>query len=100
MVDNTCANIFSKTHYMLDFYIIEIYFVWSSLIVPGSACMHLFLGYIVSSLYILKERIFVFMCILNFFLARLCVFLFFPHLLKFSPKIVLFFLFSQGEKAF
>ena len=38
---------------------------------------HLFIGHIVSSLHLLKKRIFVFMCILNFvFKFGLCVFIF------------------------
>ena len=36
-----------------------------------SVCMHLFIGHIVSSLHILKERIFVFMWILNLFFLSL-----------------------------
>ena len=55
---------------------------------------------------LLKERIFFFMCILNlvFFKLGLCLFLY-HQLLYFSPKLffpklVLFFLFLQGEKLF
>ena len=33
-----------------------------------SLLMHLFMGHVVSSLHLLKERIFVFMCNLNFFI--------------------------------
>ena len=33
-----------------------------------SLLIHLFMGHVVSSLHLLKERIFVFMCNLNFFI--------------------------------
>ena len=55
---------------------------------------------------LLKERIFFFMCILNlvFLKLGLCLFIY-PQPLYFSsklffPKLVLFFLFLQGEKFF
>ena len=66
--------------------------------------MQLFMGHIVSSLYLLKERIFFFMCILNLvFLSLVCVFFSPPPKLSptlFFPQLVLFFLFLQGEKSF
>ena len=66
-----------------------------------SLFMQLFMGHIVSSLHLLKEKIFFFMCILNliffFFLSLVCVSLFSPppkfSPKLFSPKLVLFFLF-------
>ena len=65
--------------------------------------MQLFMDHIVSSLHLLKERIFFFMCILNLatqFLSLVCVF--FPHLLNFSSKLFsqnlfCFFLFYRGR---
>ena len=62
-----------------------------------SLLMHMFMGHIVSSLHLLKERIFFFMCIITLvFKFGLCVFISPPP--KFSPKLffpkhVLFFLF-------
>ena len=45
-----------------------------------SLLMQLFMGHIVSSLHLLKERIFIFMCILNlvFFMFGMCVFIYPP----------------------
>ena len=52
-----------------------------------SLLMQLFMSHIVSSLHLLKERIFVFMCNLIFFKKKLglCVFNF-PHLLNFPQN--------------
>ena len=68
--------------------------------------IQLFMGHIVSSLHLLKERTFFFMCILNLvFKFDLCVF-FFPHLLNFPqnyfPKNMFCFfpIFIGGEKFF
>ena len=74
MMDIQCANIFS-THVM-------------------------FMGHIMASLHLLKERIFFFMCIPNLIFFKFGVCLSFPHPLYFFPKLVLFFLFLQGEKLF
>ena len=69
-------------------------------------CMYLYMGHIVSSLYILKERIFVFMCILFFFFfGLLCVSLFFPYLLNFPQNysfqnMFCFSYFYRGRKLF
>ena len=67
--------------------------------------MQLFVGHIVSSLHLLKERIF-FSCVSSTLVFKfgLCLF-YFPHLLNFFPKLffpklVLFFLFLWGEKSF
>ena len=60
-----------------------------------NVCMHLFMGHIVSSLHILKERIFEFMCILNFFLLGLCPFSI-PHLLNFPQNFFKPMLFIGG----
>ena len=81
---------YMKTHCMWNFYIIEIYIVFCIILIDcaSSVCMHLFMDHIVSRLHILKERIFVFMCILTFFLFLkfgLCLFIF-PHLLHFSQS--------------
>ena len=55
---------------------------------------HMFIGHIVSSLHLLKERIFFFVCILNLvFKFGLC--LYFPHLLYFPQNY-----FSQHSGCF
>ena len=64
--------------------------------------MQLFMGHIVSSLHLLKERIFFFMCILNlvFFMFGMCVFIF-PHLQNVFPKTFFVFpIFIGGEACF
>ena len=65
-----------------------------------NAYMHLFMGHIVSSLHMLKERIFVFMCILNlFFKFGLCCFIF-AHLQNFPKNLFCFFNFYRRRKLF
>ena len=96
-----------KTHCMWNFYIIEIYNVFCIILIDCalSVCMHLFMDHIVLRLHILKERIFVFMCILTFFCFLkfgLCLFIF-PHLLDFSQSyfsqnLFCFFYFYRGRK--
>ena len=64
---------------------------------PGSFCMHLFMGHILSSLHILKERIFVFIFILKLFFK----FGFFPpHLLNFTQNFFCFSYFCRWRKLF
>ena len=91
MVHNKCANILST---------------WFDFKIPWhmkAFCMHLIMGHIVSSLHILKERIFFFMCILSLFyfifLLGLCLFSF-PHLLNFSQTCFVFPNFIGGESCF
>ena len=66
---------------------------------------HLFMSHIVSSLHLLKERIFFFMCILNLvFKFGLCLFIY-PHLLNFpqncfSQNLFCFSYFYGGEICF
>ena len=51
-----------------------------------SLLMHMFMGHIVSSLHLLKERFFFFMCILNLvFKFGLCLFIY-PHFLNFPQN--------------
>ena len=62
------------------------------------------MGHIVSSLHLLKEKIFVFMCNLIFFCVGLCLFSF-PHLLNFplycfSQNMFCFSYFYRGEACF
>ena len=71
-----------------------------------SLLMQLFMGHIVSSLHLLKERIFFFMCILNliFFKIRFVCFSF-PHLLIFlqncfSKILFCFSYFYRGRSLF
>ena len=69
-----------------------------------SLLMQLFMGHIVSSLHLLKESIFFFVCILNLvFKFDLCVF--FPHLLNFpencfSQILLCFSYFYKGRSLF
>ena len=69
-----------------------------------SLLMQLFMGHIVSSLHLLKERIFFFMCILNLvFKFGVCVFLFpiseiFPETV--FPKTCVFSYFDRGRSLF
>ena len=70
-----------------------------------SLLMQLFMGHIVSCLHLLKERIFFFMCILNLVFKFGLYFFYLSPPPKVSPtlffsKLVLFFLFLQGEKFF
>ena len=61
-----------------------------------SLLMQLFMGHIVSSLHLLKERIFFFMCILNLvFKFGLCLFTF--PLLNFSQNLFCFSYFYRGR---
>ena len=58
MMDNKCANIFSKTLH------VEFLYHWDEYCIlltdcTYNVCMHLFMGYIVSSFHILQKRIFV-----------------------------------------
>ena len=63
-----------------------------------SLLIQLFMGHIVSSLHLLKERIFFFMCIINLvFKFGLCVFIFSTS--KIFPKTV-FPIFIGGEACF
>ena len=65
-----------------------------------NVCMHLFMGHIVSNLHILKERIFVFKCILSL-IFKFGLYLFsFPHLLNFSQNLFCFSYFYRRRKLF
>ena len=65
-----------------------------------SLLMQLFMGYIVSSLHLFKERIFFFMCILNLvFKFGLCVFIF-PTSKIFPKTCFVFPIFIGGEAYF
>ena len=70
-----------------------------------SLLMRLFMGHIMSSLHLLKERIFFFMCILNLvFKFGLCLFIY-PHLRNFPPNcffqnMFCFSYFYRGRKDF
>ena len=65
--------------------------------------MHLFMGHVVSSMHILKEIIFLFICILDFFfffLSLVCVFLVFPTSKIFPKTCFVFPIFIGGESCF
>ena len=65
-----------------------------------SLLMQLFMGHIVSSLHLLKEKIFFFMCILNLvFTFSLCVFIF-PTSKIFPKTCFVFPIFVGGEACF
>ena len=65
-----------------------------------SLLIQLFMGHIVSSLHLLKERIFFFMCIINLvFKFGLCVFIF-PTSKIFPKTCFVFPIFIGGEACF
>ena len=119
VVDNKFANIFSTLEFDLSFqntlthentlhaeflYHWDLYFIVLTNLLEVFVCICLWVSHIASSLHILKERIFVFMYILNlFFFLVWFVFLFiFPHLLNFPETIFsktcfIFPIFIEGE---
>ena len=103
VVDNKFANIFSTLEFDLSFqntlthentlhaeflYHWDLYFIVLTNLLEVFVCICLWVSHIASSLHILKERIFVFMYILNlfffFFFSLVCVSLYFSPPPKFS----------------